>query len=49
MKWKQMKEVWTLIINEEKTNEITDVKEGWIFDPNYRKIRWTFASNFSKY
>ena len=37
-----------LIIYEEKTKEITTVKEVGICDPNYHKIRWTFALNFSK-
>ena len=37
-----------LIIYEEKTKEITTVKDVWICDPNYHKIRWTFALNFSK-
>ena len=37
-----------LIIHEEKTKEITSVKEVWICDPNYHKIRRTFALNFSK-
>lgn len=38
----------TLIIQEEKTKEITTVKEIWLCDPNCDKIRWTFALNFSK-
>ena len=38
----------SLIIHEEKTKEITTVKEVWICDPNYQKIRWTFALNFSR-
>ena len=29
----------SLIIHEEKTKEITTVKEVWICDPNYHKIR----------
>ena len=28
-----------LTIHEEKTKEITTVKEVWICDPNYHKIR----------
>ena len=31
-----------------RTKEIIPVKEGWMRDPNYHKIRWTFALNFSK-
>jgi len=38
----------SLIIHEEKTKEITTVKEVWICDPNYHKIQWTFALIFSK-
>ena len=38
----------SLIIHEKKTKEIITVKEVWICDPNYHKIRWTFALNFSK-
>jgi len=38
----------SLIIHEEKTREITTVKEVWISDHNYHKIRCTFALNFSK-
>ena len=38
----------SLIIHEEKTEEITTVKEVWICDPNHHKIRWTVALNFSK-
>ena len=29
----------SLVIHEEKTKEITTVKEVWICDPNYHKIR----------
>ena len=29
----------SLIINEEKTKEITPLKEVWMCDPNYHKIR----------
>ena len=29
----------SLIIHNEKTKEITTVKEVWICDPNYHKIR----------
>ena len=29
----------SLIIHEEKTKEITTVKEVWMCDPNYHKIR----------
>ena len=36
-----------IIIHEEKTKEITTVKEVGICDPNYHKIRGTFAMNFS--
>ena len=36
------------MIREEKTKGITAVKEVWLCDPNYHKIRWTFALNFSK-
>ena len=38
----------SLIIHEEKTKEITTVKEVWKCDVNYHKILGTFASNFSK-
>ena len=38
----------SLIIHEEKTKEITTVKEVWKCDVNYHKILRTFASNFSK-
>ena len=38
----------SLIIHEEKTKEITTVKEVWICDPNYHKIRRRFALIFSK-
>ena len=38
----------SLIIHEEKTKEITTVKEVWICDPNYHKIRRSFALIFSK-
>ena len=38
----------SLIIHEEKTKEITTVKEVWKCDLNYYKILRTFASNFSK-
>ena len=38
----------SLIVHEEKTKEIITVKEIWICNPNYHKIRWTFALNFSK-
>ena len=38
----------SLIIHEEKTREITTVKEVWICDPNYHKIRRSFALIFSK-
>ena len=37
-----------LIIHEEKTKEIPTAKKVWIGDPNYHKIWWTFALNFSK-
>ena len=30
----------SLIIHEDKTKEITTVKEVWICDPNYHKIWW---------
>ena len=33
---------------EEKTKEITTVKDAWISNPYYDKIRLTFALNFSK-
>ena len=33
----------SLIIHDEKTKEITTVKEVWIRDPNYYKIRGTFT------
>ena len=36
------------LINEQKTKEITAVKEVWICDPNYHKIQWTFAFILSK-
>ena len=39
----------SLIIGEEKTKQITAVKEVWICDPNYHKIRSTFALNVSKH
>ena len=38
----------SLIIHEEKTKEITTVNEVWICDPNYHKIRRSFALIFSK-
>ena len=38
----------SLIIHEEKTKEITTVKQVWICDPNYHKIRRSFALIFSK-
>ena len=38
----------SLIIHEEKTKEITTVKEVWICDPNYHKIWRSFALIFSK-
>ena len=38
----------SLIIHEEKTKEITAMKEGWIPDPNYHKIWRSFALIFSK-
>ena len=38
----------SLIIHEEKTKEITTVKEVWMCDPNYHKIRRSFALIFSK-
>ena len=38
----------SLIIYEEKTNEISTVKEVWICDPNYHNIRRSFALIFSK-
>jgi len=56
----QRQELWNLrtafelpfsnswIIHEEKTKEITTVKEVWIGDPNYHKIRRSFALIFSK-
>ena len=37
----------SLIIHEEKTKEITNMKEVWICDSNYQKSQWTFALNFS--
>ena len=37
-----------LIKHEEKTKEITTVKEVWICDPNYHKIRRSFALIFPK-
>lgn len=36
------------IIHDEKTKEITVVKEVWICDPHDHQIRGTFALNFSK-
>ena len=38
----------SLIIHEEKTKEITTVKEVWICDPNYHKNQRSFALIFSK-
>ena len=38
----------SLIIHEEKQNEITTVKEIWICDPINHKIRGYFALNFPK-
>ena len=38
----------SLIIHDEKTKEITTVKEVWICDPNYHKIRRSFALIFFK-
>ena len=38
----------SLIIHEEKPKEIITMKDGWIPDPNYHKIWWTFAFNYSK-
>ena len=38
----------SLIMYEEKTKEITTVKDAWISNPYYDKIRLTFALNFSK-
>ena len=38
----------SFIIHEEKTKEITTVKEVWICDPNYHLIRRIFALIFSK-
>ena len=38
----------SLIIHEAKKKEITTVKEVWICDPNYHKIRRSFALIFSK-
>ena len=38
----------SLIIHEEKTKEITTVKEVWICHPNYHKIRRSFALIFFK-
>ena len=38
----------SLVIDEEKTKEITTVMEVWIRDPNYHKIRRSFALIFSK-
>ena len=38
----------SLIIHDEKTKEITTVKEVWICDPNYHKIQRSFALIFSK-
>ena len=38
----------SLIIHEEKTKEISTVKEVWICDPNYHKIQRSFALIFSK-
>ena len=37
----------SLIIHAEGTKETTPVKKLWICDPNYYKIRWIFALNFS--
>ena len=37
----------SLIIHEGKKRKST-VKEVWICDPNYRRIRRTFALNFAK-
>lgn len=36
------------IIHEENTKEIIILKQVWICDPNYHKIRSTFTLNFSK-
>lgn len=38
----------SLMIQEEKIKEITNVKEVWKCDINYQNIWWTFAFNFSK-
>ena len=38
----------SLIIHKEKTKEITTVKEVWICDPNYHKIRGSLPLIFSK-
>ena len=38
----------SLIIHQEKTKEITTVKEIWKCDLNYHKILRTLALNFSK-
>lgn len=37
----------SLIIHGKKTKEIISVTAVWIYAPNYHKIRWTFALNFS--
>ena len=37
-----------IIIHEEKTKEITTMKEVWVCDPNYHKIQWAFALNLTK-
>ena len=38
----------SLIIHEDKTKEITAVKAVWICDPNYHKIRKSFALIFAR-
>jgi len=37
----------SLIIHEEETKEIITVKKVWVCHPNYHKILWTSALNFS--
>ena len=39
--WRYFSKSW--IIHEEKTKEITTVRDVWICDPNYHKIQRTFA------
>jgi len=40
--------IWSFLLLGKRTKEITTVKGVWICDPNYHKIRRTFAQNFSK-